>query len=64
MTKGNDFHSDDEPKLFSALLRPHRALSRTWHPDKHGGDREAALDMQTQLNRARELLLLRGEDEL
>ena len=28
MTQGNDFRGDDEPKLFSALLRPHRALSR------------------------------------
>jgi uncharacterized membrane protein len=27
MTEGNDFH-EAEPKLFTALLRPHRALSR------------------------------------
>ncbi|MBC7576088.1 MAG: DUF2244 domain-containing protein [Tardiphaga sp.] len=29
MTPGNDFHASAEPELFSALLRPHRALSRT-----------------------------------
>jgi uncharacterized membrane protein len=29
MTLGNDFDAATEPKLFSALLRPHRALSRT-----------------------------------
>ena len=28
MTQGNDFDGDAEPKLFTALLRPHRALSR------------------------------------
>lgn len=29
MTSGNDFDAEAEPELFSALLRPHRALSRT-----------------------------------
>ncbi|MDB5656081.1 MAG: hypothetical protein JWQ94_3694 [Tardiphaga sp.] len=29
MTSGNDFDVEAEPELFSALLRPHRALSRT-----------------------------------
>jgi uncharacterized membrane protein len=29
MTMGNDFDDAAEPELFSALLRPHRALSRT-----------------------------------
>ncbi|MET0710873.1 MAG: DUF2244 domain-containing protein [Tardiphaga sp.] len=29
MTSGNDFDDAAEPELFSALLRPHRALSRT-----------------------------------
>jgi uncharacterized membrane protein len=29
MTLGNDFDAAAEPELFSALLRPHRALSRT-----------------------------------
>lgn len=28
MTSGNDFDDTEEPKLFTALLRPHRALSR------------------------------------
>src|SRR3954467_11214804 len=28
MTEGNDFDGDQEPKLFTALLRPHRALNR------------------------------------
>ena len=29
MTLGNDFDSSAEPKLFTALLTPHRSLSRT-----------------------------------
>ena len=29
MTPGNDFDARDEPKLFTALLTPHRSLSRT-----------------------------------
>ena len=29
MTPGNDFDASAEPELFSAMLRPHRALSRT-----------------------------------
>jgi uncharacterized membrane protein len=28
MTSGNDFDATQEPRLFTALLRPHRALSR------------------------------------
>ena len=29
MTAGNDFEPADEPRLFSALLTPHRSLNRT-----------------------------------
>jgi uncharacterized membrane protein len=29
MTAGNDFNPEPEPKLFSALLTPHRSLNRT-----------------------------------
>jgi uncharacterized membrane protein len=29
MTAGNDFDPEVQPELFSALLTPHRSLSRT-----------------------------------
>ena len=38
------------------ITRAFRKMSVQWHPDKYKGDPKEALDMQTKLNEAREVL--------